>query len=438
MGVSRHGSVLSAVGRDRIAISVTQPTEAPLPERDQHPLIRHRVVLAIATVTAVLTGPGQTIGVSVFIDPMRDELGISRSQIGTAYLIGTLIGSLAMPFVGRFVDRNGVRMAQVIVGVLFAGALVNMSLVTGFVWLAVGFTGIRMLGQGSLSMISTVTVQLRFTKSRGLAIAIFAMVSGALMALVPLGLNSVISAVGWRETWLVAAAIVALSVVPLGWFGLRSVPKVAPDDHVVGDRLVRPSLDRGAALRTSGFWALAAMSATTAMLSTALNFHQIDLLGEAGLSRGAAAAMFLPQIAGGIIAGFIVGGIADRVGSRFLPAASMVLLAIVHLLGAFVVPGGVVVLYAFLLGATGGAVRTIAATLLPDWFGTSHIGSIQGSLTLINVAGSALGPIALAVLDERLNGYRPALLVLFWIPAVIAVGSSFVRPPAFDVPSMSS
>lgn len=395
-------------------------------------------MLAIATLTAVLTGPGQTIGVSVFIDPMRDELGISRSQIGSAYLIGTLIGSLVMPFVGRFVDRRGVRLAQMIVGVLFAGALVNMSFVTGFVWLAIGFTGIRMLGQGSLSMISTVTVQLRFTRSRGLAIAVFAMVSGALMGLVPLGLNSVIGAVGWRDAWLVAASITILSVVPLAWFGLRTVPVARPTGGVETNAAFGSSIDRRAALRTPGFWVLAAMSSTTGMLSTALNFHQIDLLGQAGLDRREAAAMFLPQIAGGILAGFVVGALVDRIGSRFLPAAAMVLLAGVHLLGAFVAPGIVVFVYAFSLGAAGGAVRTISATLLPDWFGTGHIGAIQGSLTLINVAGSALGPVALAVLESGFGTYRPALLVLFWLPLSVAVGAAFVRPPTREPSSLQS
>lgn len=159
------------------------------------------------------------------------------------------------------------------------------------------------------------------------------------------------------------------------------------------------------------------------MLSTALNFHQIDLLGEAGLSRDAAAAMFLPQVLGSTVAGFVFGYLADRVGSRFLPVISMTMLFGAHLLASVASPGVAVISYAIVLGAAGGAIRTITATLLPEWFGTMHLGSIQGTLTLFNVGASALGPVTLAVLEGGLGSYPPAILFLSLIPIVAGLFS---------------
>lgn len=40
--------------------------------------------------------PGQTIGVSVFTDPVKDALGLSRNQFSNAYMIGTIASSLLM------------------------------------------------------------------------------------------------------------------------------------------------------------------------------------------------------------------------------------------------------------------------------------------------------------------------------------------------------
>ena len=65
-------------------------------------------VLALATVVLGLTGPGQTIGVSVFIDHFADSLGLTKNQISAGYAIGTLCGSLTLPTVGRLIDRFGV------------------------------------------------------------------------------------------------------------------------------------------------------------------------------------------------------------------------------------------------------------------------------------------------------------------------------------------
>ncbi|MGB5757515.1 MAG: MFS transporter, partial [Acidimicrobiales bacterium] len=143
-------------------------------------------ILVVAVVTSILTGPGQTIGVSVFIDPMVDALGISRSAVSAAYLVGTLIGASAMPRFGRFVDGRGVRLAQTVVGLAFGAALFAMAGVRNTIWLAAGFAGIRMMGQGALSMITTVTVSLWFERRRGVAMGILATVGGAGIVAVPL------------------------------------------------------------------------------------------------------------------------------------------------------------------------------------------------------------------------------------------------------------
>lgn len=389
--------------------------------------LRAGVVWGLATLTAVLTGPGQTIGVSVFIDHFVDDLSLSRSQVSGAYLVGTLIGATLLPRVGRFIDRRGVRRTQIIVGLLFSLALVNMSRVEGLLWLAVGFTGIRFLGQGSLSLISTVTVSLRFRENRGTALGIFSTVSGGLMILTPVVLSLAIAAVGWRNTWLWAAGVVAITVVPFAWFGLRSMP-VGPGDpvvvdlHIDSDSVKRHEqnhsrdYDRSEAIRTRSFWTLAAVTGAAGMLGTALNFHQIDLLGQAGFSETAAAALFIPQIVGSTIAGVTTGWVADRVGTRYLPAAGMVLLVAAHWLAAIVTPGAVVIVYAIVLGAMGAAVRTAASILLPAWFGTANLGAIQGLLTFFNVGASALGPVALAVAESGFGSYPPAVMLLSVIP----------------------
>lgn len=383
------------------------------------------MVLAFAIIAAGLTGPGQTIGVSVFIDHLVDDLSLSRSQVSTAYLIGTLTGALLLPSVGKFIDRRGVRVAQVLIGLLFGLALVNMSFVNGLVWLTIGFAGIRFLGQGSLSLVSTVTVQLRFTRTRGTAIGIFTTASAGLMALVPVVLAVTINAVGWRAAWLVSAAVVVGVVVPIAWFGLRDLPaRVRPvaalpadDELEIVGRSDTDSYQRGEAMRTGSFWLLAAISGAAGMMATALNFHQIDLLGEAGLSEKAAAALFIPQVVGSTVAGLTIGYLGDRIGTRYLPAIGMALLLSAQLLASVAAPGAIVIVYAVVLGATGGATRTASAALQPQWFGTGHIGSIQGALTLFGVGASAIGPVALTLVEQWRGSYPQAIVLLGVVPA---------------------
>ena len=392
-------------------------------------------MLMVAIVTAVMTGPGQTIGVSVFIDHMVAALDTTRSLVSSAYLIGTLTGAAAMPLVGRFVDRRGIRLSQAVFGLFFVVALVVMSGVRSLPWLVVGFAGIRMFGQGSLSMISSVTVALWFERRRGLAMGVLATVAGALMTLVPVTLNQVIDATSWRVAWLVAAAAVATLVPTTGWFGLIDRPSAVgqradgdlapvrieqsvplPDTSV--DELKPVGYTRSQAVVTRQFLILVVIGAASGMLSTGLNFHQIDMLGEAGLSSGEAAAMFLPQIIGSSLAALGTGYVLDRVGSRFVPAFTMVLLVAVHVLAANLDSGWMIVAYAVVLGSVGGSVRAALSTMVPGYFGTANIGSISGVITVANVAGSAVGPVALAVARSATGSYRSANLLLGVLPLI--------------------
>ena len=395
-------------------------------------------VLIAAILTMGLTGPGQTIGVAVFIDHFVDDLSISRPQVSTAYLIGTLCASLLLPRVGKAIDRVGVRKSQIVIGLVFAAAIANMSLVMGLVTLTLGFFGIRLLGQGAQSLVAGLSVSLRFTEGRGTALGIHSTVSSGLLATAPILLAAAISIFGWRGAWIAAAAVVGIAVPGLALIALRSMPSSsaeASEREAAENPTNTRQLDRGEAIRTRAFWILAAVSGSAGMLTTALNFHQIDLLGDVGLSSTAAATLFLPQVIGSSVAGLTVGALTDRVGTRLLPTLGAGLLVAAHLLAATAAPGVRVVIYAIVLGAAAGSIHTVTNALLPLWFGTRNLGSIQGSLRVLNAGASAVGPVALALLQARFDSYPPAILVISAV-AVAAALFSLSRPfPAGSNPS---
>lgn len=391
-------------------------------------------ILALAIVTGALTGPGQTIGVSVFVDHFIADLGLTRSQVSTAYLIGTLLAALGLPQVGRRIDRFGVRRAMTVIGLAFGAVLVGMSGVQGFVTLAIGFVTIRLLGQGSLMLTSTVAVTLWFDRRRGTALGIFSTGTSILMSLVPVALSLVIESFDWRVAWITSAAAIWFIVVPIARFGLIDRPSDvgqrpdgAPPD---GDREAaerhRRSSTRGEAIRSGRFWTLTAASMSVGMLSTALNFHQISLLGDAGLTATEAAIMFLPQVVGAAVAGLVFGFLSDRLPGRVLIPMVMTLLATSLVLAANLSPGVVVVAYAIVLGAAGGASRSVTATLLPRWFGVAHIGAIQGTSTFMNVASTALGPVAFSLARDVAGDYRGAATWFALIPVAAGLAAVFV------------
>ena len=188
-----------------------------------------------------------------------------------------------------------------------------------------------------------------------------------------------------------------------------------------------PSATRREALHTSRFWVVAGSSATVAFLSTALNFHQISMLGDAGLSATEAAAMFLPQVIGAAVAGVLFGYLADRLTGRILIPMVMAVLMVSLLLTLILAPGTAVVLYAISLGAAGGASRTVTSTLLPRWYGVGHIGAIQGTATLIGVASSALGPVVFSIARDATGSYGVSAAWLALLPAGVAAAAAMMK-----------
>ena len=133
------------------------------------------IILVAAGIGRVMTSPGQTYSVSIFIQQFIEDLGISRSLVSTLYTLGTLAGSLALPFVGRQIDRRGPRLMVSVITALFAVSCVYMGFVHNAVMLGIGFVLIRMLGQGSLGLVCSNVVNRWWVRRRGTMLGILCM-----------------------------------------------------------------------------------------------------------------------------------------------------------------------------------------------------------------------------------------------------------------------
>jgi MFS family permease len=388
-------------------------------------------LVGAAGVASVMTAPGQTAGLSVFTDPLISELDISRTGISASYFFGTIIGASAQPFVGRALDRFGARLVTAVIGAVFAAVLLALSFVADIAGLTAGFVGVRMLGQGALSLAATTAVARAITQHRGLALGVTSAIGSAGISLAPVALERLISAVGIQAAWRWEALIVAAVVIPVALLlpgrSRRMFPLADPSTAQI--LIQRESWGLGEAARTGMFWVIAISLAVSGMLSTGLAFHQIAILGERGLTPFEAAANFLPQTVTGIAATLLVGVFIDRVSPKVFVIFSMLTLAGSLLLLPVVAADWTAVLYGLILGAAGGSLRGMEAAAYVRYYGTAHIGSIRGVATAIGLASTALGPIALSVGVDISGSFTSPAVAFSILPLVVAVVTVFVRPP---------
>lgn len=399
---------------------------------DKSPIHYSWVILVAGTIGSALTIPGQTVGVSVFLDFIIDDLGLGRSAVAAVYTVGTLTGSLALPFIGRAIDRFGPRRSVLLIGFGFGLACVFMGLVGSLFALAVGFALIRGLGQGALSLVSMHSINLWFVRRRGFAIGLAGLGMAIATATMPLVIDRMIGAFGWRMAYALLGVIVAAVVLPVGGGLFRFAPERyghEPDgkkfEGAEPASVSERNLSLGEARRTVTFWLYAVGTFITGMFGTGLVFHHFSIMESVG--RPIAATVFVSFGIAQAISHFGTGWLLDRVQPRLLLGVAQASMAAVMLLATHVTAGPTLIVYGLLFGTMQGMSGAITSTVYPHYFGRAHQGAIKGVISTIGVAGTAAGPLLLALGFGASGSYRPVLTAAAFVPAAIALFAFSVR-----------
>ncbi len=391
------------------------------------------VILLAGTFGIMMTTPGQTVGVSVFLDKIIADLGLPRATVSLLYTVGTLIGSFSLPFVGRFIDRRGPRLAVILITSLFALACVWMGFVSGLVGLLVGFILIRGLGQGALSLVSLYVINIWFVRRRGLAIGLSGLGMALATSFFPLLIEYLLAQFGWRTAYMMLGGLVALTILPVGALLFRAHPErfgLQPDGtSQPSDAPAEVSYSLAEARRTLTFWLFALGSVCVSALGTGLIFHHYDIMAAQDVTRVVAATMFVPF--GLVMAGsnLVTGVLVDRLRPRLLLSAMLLLLCGALALAPQVGGPQMMLAYGGLFGFLQGMQGAIQGSVYAHYFGREHIGSIKGFVTTLSVAGTAFGPFLFAVGVGVLGSYAPTLLLCALLPLVVAVAALFIKPP---------
>lgn len=401
------------------------------------------VILVAGVLGLVMTSPGQTYSISIFIEQFIHDLGMSRSLVSTLYMIGTLTASLVLPVVGRLIDRYGSRLMTVIIALLFGLACLYMGLVRNALMLGIGFFALRTLGQGSLSLVSKIVVNQWWVRRRGFAIGVVGMTYALIgRAGFPVLINALIPIYGWRGAYAILGGMLVLGMAPLGWLLVRNQPEVyglrpdgEPSSGRESDARPAPSWSEdhwtlAEVMRAPVFWILSAGFSSMSMLSTGLTFHIVSIYVDNGLTPTIAASAFVPIAITSAVVQLGSGVLVDRVPVRILLAIALVLHAVLLVGAPYLLTVELALAFGVLMGAAGGLQQTIAGSIWAMYFGRRHLGSISGATATISVASSAMGPMIFGIARDLWGSYTVVLMVSAVLPLVLgAVVAVMGRPP---------
>ena len=405
------------------------------------PFFHGWAILGVAGLGMFMSGPGQTFGVSAFVDPIIEDRGWSRTLVSGLYTAGSLTAATAMILIGRLLDRYGARVMLTAVAVLFGLAAIGMGRISLPFHLYLGFLAIRMLGQGSLTLIPTTLVAIWFRRLRGRATAMAALAMPTSQAAFPPLIFFLVSTVTWRNAWTILGLMVWATLIPVGVLLARRSPEsvgLLPDgdstarasaDGALASGPGEPAFTLGQALRTRSFWLLLFAGISFALIGTALTFHHISLMASRGIAGGLAASVLSIAAPAALVGTFTAGYLMDKLPNRYVLVAAQVLLTVSMILVLTVTSPWMAVTYGVIIGFGQGLMMTSTVVIWPNYYGRAHLGSIRGAVTTGMVAFAALGPLPFGFLFDLRGSYVLPILAFLALPVACGTAAFFASPP---------
>jgi MFS transporter, OFA family, oxalate/formate antiporter len=370
-------------------------------------------------------GPAVAI-LSIFVEPMRSDLGWSSTVFGGAVSLGGLIAAMVSPSIGRLLDRSGARMLLCWAVIGTGLSLMAISLIHSVVLFYVLFCYARMNWAGPFEIGLYGALNNWFLARRAMAASIATVAQiGGLVAL-PLVAHYAMQGSDWRIGWIaVGASVLAVGLLP-AWLLLVRRPedvglRPEPAAVVSATAPAEPKFTRAQAMRTPAFWLLAAYTVLVYPSQAGVSLYQASHMIERGIDSATVATIISAFSLMSAVASFGVGWLPRRWPIRYLLAASGALMGIgaLSMLGIRSAPE------AFACGAVFGLGIGGLLTLLPivwaDYFGRESYGAIRGTALTMQVIAQACGPIAAGMLRDAHGDYTWSL-ALFGSLAIVGGG----------------
>jgi sugar phosphate permease len=354
--------------------------------------------------------------------------------------------------IGRLIDRFGVRVLLPVTMLLAGLAMVGLSTLTQewelvAIFALIGLTG--MAGGGSL--VTSVPIAKWFVRRRGLAMSITTLglsIGGVIFA--PLT-QVLINGYGWRNAWLILAALGVGIIIPVALIFLRRQPEdigLLPDGVAIERRSsgsshtplaahdTEVSLTLNDVIRTTAFWRLVFVFSVVMLGQSTMSVHRLPSFMDRGIDPTLVSYAVSLDAAAAAVSLFAFGFLADRFQVRYLGACGfcMVAAGIVVTLNAYAAPTMFAATLFWGLGIGGNLL--LQNYIWAQYYGRHNLGAIRGFVYPITLVFGGIGaPIAGYVRDitGSYDGIWSASVVLVLLAAVALATSPPPRPHSSSV-----
>jgi predicted MFS family arabinose efflux permease len=373
------------------------------------------LILAAGFLLLFVSG-GARFAIGLTLKPMVEEFGWGRSELGSAVGVFQIVSAISMFVSGRLVDRISLR-AVLQVGIVISAIGIGLMSQLSAPWHALLLYGVVFaIGNGVVSMTPVgVMVTRAFPGRAGLANAIVMSGMSAGQLIMVAVLAAVLAGIGWRSVFLFLgfAHLLLLPIVLASVPGQRSsaVRQAAAPADALGPR---------AAARTRQFWLLLVIYAICGFNDFFVATHVVAFAQDRGVGAYLAGNLLALMGLTGLLGVVAAGAWSDRSGPVWATAAAFAARVAAFALIALDQSTLSVALFALLFGATFLVTAPMTLLFVRESFGTRHLGTLTGLITMIHHICGGFGAYLGASVFDR-TGHYDLVFALMLASSVVAL-----------------
>ena len=365
----------------------------------------YRWVIVAAGALLGCVAIGAMFSLPVFLVPMTQATGWSRTGISTAMTIGFLAMAVGSVLWGTLSDRVGPQLVVLTGSVLLAASLAVASFSRSLFEFQLVFGLLVGIAASAIFAPMMATATGWFETHRSLAVSLVS----AGMGMAPMTMSPIaawlVAHHDWRASMLIIAGIAAATMIPASLL-VRRPPALARANtaNIAGDASV-PDMGIGQALRSPQFIILTLTNFFCCATHSGPIFHTVSYAIACGIPAITAVSIYSIEGLAGLGGRIGFGLLGDKLGAKNVLSAGLLVQALGALGYFFAHDLAAFYSVAVLFGFTYAGVMPLYSVLARENFPLRMMGTVIGGIAMAGSLGMATGPVAGGLIYDSFASY---------------------------------
>ena len=400
------------------------------------------VILATGFFILFFSG-GSRFAFGLMLKPMSEDLDVSRSNLSLAVTTFMVVSAVALPFVGRLVDRWSLKYTIGISAVL-GGVGIGLMGQVDAVWQVFIIYGVIYALGNAGSSISPVTVMISRWFPNRLGIASSGAVAGNAVGqlFIVVALAAILVSLDWRWSFRVLGIAYLAVMVPLVYLAVRDKPAV---ENQTSHDVMRPTisppnsvLSLRRALTSRQLVLLAVIYGICGIQDFFVATHIVAFARDQGMG---------PVLSGNMLALMGLMGLVGTLGSGFLAdkfgavRPTIICFMVRIFIFAFIIfdqSTSSIMVFGLLYGLTFLVTAPLTVVFVGNIFGMARMGTLTGSISMVHQIFGGLGAFVGAWIFDNRGSYDDAFKLMLILAVIAAILTQFIRERPVTAPPTSS